>query len=322
MNEVSTAPPAAQAAPPTDPLSLKASGQLGQVPAERPSAPAEPAAPVRVTTAPQPAPTNAKTQPLSFETLPQRLTQYAPPSTWAMASAALIATVGWLYERRRRRLLEMEKDSVLWADVQPHGASVVTTASGLDDILPDSPNPAEAARAIYVTAIGDTNSRREATLIDLHQLESKLSRRRDRGDIVAAVLLLQQHLVDFRYTSPWVFLELRELYKVLDRRKEWDDAREAFKNRFGQNAPAWSAPSTAQAELVADQQLCGEVVRKWPFREARMIILRWLLGDHEARHRNSGPPLLSLGIYRDMMFLDTVLDEALGARPTPVDSPL
>ena len=51
-------------------------------------------------------------------------------------------------------------------------------------------NPAESARAIYVTAIGETNSRREATLIDLHQLDEKLQRRRKRGDVVAAVLLL------------------------------------------------------------------------------------------------------------------------------------
>lgn len=320
MNDAATAPSAAQAAPQTDSLSLKTTGQLSQVPAERAPAPAVPAAGALVAAAPQTAAMTVNAQPLTLATLPQRLTQSTPPSTWGVASAALIATVGWLYERRRRRLLEMEKDSVLWADVQPHGTAELTTAGGLDDILPDSPDPAEAARAIYVTAIGDTNSRREATLIDLHQLESKLSRRRNRGDVVAAVLLLQQHLVDFRYTSPWVFLELRELYKILDREKEWDDAREAFKNRFGQNAPVWNAPSTADAELLADEQLCGEVVRKWPFREVRMFILRWLLGDHEARHRNSGPPLLGLGIYRDMMFLDTVLDEALEARPTPVDS--
>ena len=241
-------------------------------------------------------------------------------ATWLLAGTALVATFGWIVERKRRRLLEVDKDSVLWADVQPPGSSIVTTAGGLDDILPDSPDPAESARAIYVTAIGETNSRREATLIDLHQLDCKLVRRRARGDIVAAVLLLQQHLVDFRYTSPWVFLELRGLYKLLDRQREWEVAREAFRNRFGQNAPVWAAPSTEALAFVDDAQLCGELVRKWPQREARMFVLRWMLGEHDMRQKCSGPPLLGLGVYRDMMFVDTLLDEVMVARPPPADS--
>lgn len=240
--------------------------------------------------------------------------------TWVLAGAAVLACIGWLVERRRRRLMLMEKDSVFWANVQPPGASIITTAGGLDDILPDSPDPAEAARTIYVHAIGETNSRREATLIDLHQLHAKLRRRRDRGDNVAAVLLLQQHLVDFRYTSPWVFLELLELYKLLDRLTEWDVAREAFKQRFGQNAPLWSNPSTEGAQLADDHQLCEELAQHWPYREARMFILRWMLGEPEMRQRCIGPPLLDLGVYRDLMLLDQVLDEVMVVRPKAADS--
>lgn len=246
----------------------------------------------------------------------------APTSSnsWLLMGAAAVATFGWLVERRRRRLLETEKDSVLWADVQPPGASIMTTAGGLSQILPESPNPAEAARAIYVTAIGETISRREATLIDLHHLNSKLTRRRKRGDNVSAVLLLQEHLVDFRYTSPWVFLELRELYKQLERQKEWDIARVAFKQRFGQAAPAWDAPSTENAELIADKQLSEELSNLWPYREARMFVVRWMLGENDMRKSSSGPPLLGLGVYRDMMLLDQVLDHALDLRTEPADS--
>jgi hypothetical protein len=233
---------------------------------------------------------------------------------YVLAGAVALAGFGWLVERRRRRLLETEKDSVLWAHVQPPGSSIVTTAGGLNDILPDSPNPAESARAIYVTAIGETNSRREATLIDLHQLDSKLARRRKRGDTVAAVLLLQEHLVDFRYTSPWVFLELRELYKELGREKEWEIARRAFGQRFGQNAPAWDAPSSAAAQLLSDSQLADELEHHWPYREARMFVLRWLLGEPEMRQQCSGPPLLALGVYRDMMLLDKILDDVMDLR--------
>jgi len=236
------------------------------------------------------------------------------PLTVSLGALAAVASLGWLIERRRTR---REQDSVLWADVQPAASSIVTKVNTLDDILPDSPNPAESARAIYVTAIGETNSRREATLIDLHQLQQKLERRRKRGDHVAAVLLLQQHLVDFRYTSPWVFLELRELYRQLDLEHEWEVARDAFRARFGQNAPLWATPSTADAQLLDDEHLCAGIAGQWPYRPARMWILRWLLGEHEMRVRAMGPPLLPLGVYRDLMLLDDMLDDVMLAVPVP-----
>ena len=240
------------------------------------------------------------------------------PLTVALGGIALVSSIGWVIERRRNR---RDHDSVLWADVQPATSSLVTRVKSLDDILPDNPNPAESARAIYVTAIGETSSRREATLIDLHQLDQKLQRRRKRGDVVAAVLLLQQHLVDFRYTSPWVFMELRELYKELALQQEWDVAREAFRARFGQNAPLWSAPSTASAELLDDTHLCNGIVGQWPLRPARMWILRWMLGEHDMRVKAMGPPLLPLGVYRDLMWMDSVLDDAMAIEASAATAP-
>lgn len=303
--------PAAPSRPEDLPLVLRPSRELAHVPAPPPVTP--PPAPPGGARGPMAA--NAQATPAAPRAPGAPATPAASPyGNWMLAGAVALAGLGWLVERRRRRLLETEKDSVLWANYQPPGSSIVTTAGGLNDILPDSPNPAESARAIYVTAIGETNSRREATLIDLHQLGSKLARRRKRGDTVAAVLLLQEHLVDFRYTSPWVFLELRELYRELGREKEWEIARRAFSQRFGQNAPAWDAPSGAAAELLADPQLTDELERLWPYREARMFVLRWLLGEPEMRQKCSGPPLLALGVYRDMMLLDTVLDDVMDVR--------
>ena len=240
---------------------------------------------------------------------------------WLLGGLALLATVGWMTEWRRRRLLEMEKDSDFWANRQPGvGSSIITTAGNLDDILPESPDPAESARAIYVTAIGETNSRREATLIDLHKLQGKLRRRVSRGDKVAAVLLLQQHLVDFRYTSPWVFLELLALYKQLGRQTEWETAREAFMQRFGREAPRWEDPTSETTLLQDEPVLYEELEREWPYRDARMVILRWMLGDPETRLKGVGPPLLGLGVYREMMLMDKVLDDVMFARTQPADS--
>lgn len=333
--------------PDTPPATLRLSPALGRVPApdQAPAAPvaAPAAAPVAAPAEPAPAPAAAQAAQQAVAPAPPppgsiahgvaalrdaaSVARTAPslvPLTVALGGIALVSSIGWVIERRRNR---RESDSVLWADVQPAASSIVTRVNSLDDILPDNPNPAEAARAIYVTAIGETNSRREATLIDLHQMDQKLQRRRKRGDVVAAVLLLQQHLVDFRYTSPWVFMELRELYKELALQQEWEVARDAFRARFGQNAPQWSAPSTADAQLLDDTHLCEGIMGQWPHRPARMWILRWMLGEHDMRVRAMGPPLLPLGVYRDLMLLDSVLDDAMAieaasaaAAPAPMPS--
>jgi hypothetical protein len=82
----------------------------------------------------------------------------------------------------------------------------------------------------------------------------------------------------------------------------------------------WRAPSTAAAHLIDDEPLCAELLGHWPYRDARMCILRWMLGEPEMRQRCSGPPLLPLGVYRDLMMLDAVLDEVMELRTQPVDS--
>jgi hypothetical protein len=237
---------------------------------------------------------------------------------WVLIALAALATAGWIVERRRRRKLETEKDSVLWADVQPPGSSIITGGglpSGDPAAAPDGPASASAS-----TLAGTPGSRREATLIDLHQLDRKLWRRRARGDLLAAALLLQQHLAEFRFTSPWVFLELRELEHLLGRGQEWELARAAFLARFGQRAPMWQAPSTADAELVRDALIAQELVPHWPYRGARMVIRRWVLGEPEAASVEQPVPILALGVYRDLLFLDRVLDAVMISLPEPADS--
>ena len=295
---------------PAEGLALRATDSLARVPPERPAAAPAPAP------APRAAPMTAQAQELHPR-------PPGPPvellgldrSAWVMAGAAFAATVGWLVERRQRVRLEQAKDSLMWVSRdKPRPARLERTPVNLDALLPESSANDEAARAIYVTAITETTSRREATLADLHQLQSKVQRRRERGDRPGAALLLQQHLVDFRFTSPWVFLELRELYRELGHQAEWEVAREAFRQRFGQNAPGWDAASTAGSELAEDKQLARELARSWPYREARVFFLRWMLGEPEMRLRSMGPPLLGLGVYRDMMQLDLLLDEVLVRR--------
>lgn len=319
--------------PPVEPdgLPLRAATQLDTFPAPRPEGePPRPAqtpetgasAPASGTSAPAAAPAQPEPQDL-LSRVAREATAIAPRSTWIVSGAALLASVAWLVERRRRMILET-RDSLAWASSQHVDTLTGPTTDPrgkLDRLLPDGPDPAAAAaRAVFASAIGQTDSRREATLIDLHQLKLQLSRRRERGDNAGAALLLQQHLVDFRYSSPWVFLELRELYRELDRPRDWELARDAFRARFGQNAPTWEARSGLSVSLTDDRHLSAEIVRHWPFRETRLFILRWMLGDPQSRQRNSGPPQLPLGVYREMLTLDEMLDEVMAVRPKPPEA--
>jgi hypothetical protein len=235
---------------------------------------------------------------------------------WVLLALAALATAGWIVERRRRRELETEKDSVLWADVQPSASSIITHV----DELSSEGAPAGNPNSVTSTPMAaSTVSRREATLIDLQQLDGRLRRRRARGDLLAATVVLQQHLAEFRFTSPWVFLELREIEHLLDRGQEWELAREAFCTRFGQRAPMWQAPSTADAELARDPLIAQELAAHWPYRDARMVIRHWILGEPESSPAHHAP-ILALGVYRDLLFLDRLLDRVMISRTEPADS--
>src|SRR5690606_22277790 len=154
---------------PVDSLELRASHELLWVPPERAAPPAPAAAPrppaaaaptqTQVPATPRSAPMSAQAAPAlpGPDARPPVQIQVQPNAmTWVMGGVAVLAGVGWAMERRRRRALEVDKDSVFWANAHQSNSSIITTAGGLTDILPDSPDPAEAARAIYVTAIGET----------------------------------------------------------------------------------------------------------------------------------------------------------------------
>lgn len=298
------------------PLALRSSSELQRVPPERPSAP--PALPVPAASVTPASLTRYETVLPAAVAWPRSMVAAPPPElTWALASVALAAGVAWIFERRRRVQLEVAGDAGLWPTAPASRGRM--PPPGIDETFPEGGEIAVAAQPVYVSVIGDTPSRREATLVDLHSLNARLQnlQRNPR----AATELLEQHLVDFRYTSPWVFLELRELYRQLDQRAEWELVRDAFRTRFGQNAPQWDAASTAGDEIVDDRQLCGDLLRKWPQREARLFILRWMLGDAMSRQKNCGPPQLALGVYRDMLLLDSMLDEVMTAKQASPAAP-
>lgn len=293
---------AASSLPHPDGLALRSSRELAQLPISRP--------PLVIPEVRIVAPVQAGT--VSADA-------FDGPDPWLWIGLATLAGAGWFMERRRRQRLEAENDSILWADVQPPSSSIITTAGEFESTLPPDARAAAPAPPPQEPIGGHAVSHREATLFDLQQLHARLRRRRARGDLLAAVSLLQQHVADFRYTSPWVFLELREVLMQLGREQEWEAARAIFRERFGQKPPVWQAPSTGDVQLADDVNITSELMAQWPYREARMVILHWLLGEPESRQQGYAAPLLALGVSRDLLFLDRLLDAAMIERPPSTD---
>ena len=150
--------------------------------------------------------------------------------------------------------------------------------------------------------------RREASMRDLQELDVQLQSCRGAQQAVAAVELLQQHIQRHTRTSPWVFLELHQALHETEQPEQWTALRSKFKTQFGQTAPDWSGvlPVTS---LEADPKLKSELTRLWPGTPTRLWIERWLLGTGSAP--GTGPPMLDLGIYREMLWLDRYLGEII-----------
>ncbi len=232
------------------------------------------------------------------------------------AATALVAGLIWVRRRRARKAVAEAGESVLWADEQSDLSEPHTRPNSLEELLPDGLSASEKARAVYVSPVGDASSLREASLLELHQLSAKLLRRKQRGDHMAAMMLLHEHLHSFHQTSPWVFLELREHYRFIDKRAEWEVARIDFRKRFNQTAPHWVAPSTADVGLMEDSRLLQELSDLWPTRPTRDWMSKWLLGESERWGKPFSLPILGLGVYRDMLLLDRVLLDLQGTSPS------
>lgn len=306
------------AAPSDGALKLRASPVLAKVPspeamqraASASAAPIAPVAPISPAASAAPIPAIApvvapvaRPLPAKSGDAPAIPPEFLTGMNLALAGIAAFATLGWLYERRRRIAFTGD-GTIAWAH-EPHAEA----KAALDKMLPDGPTPDESARSIY-EGLGPANgANRRANLGDLQTLARSLGRRWRRMDWDGAQALIERHVADFRETSPWVFQELLLVLRERQRESDWEAPAAAFQRRFGQKAPAWGADLQAWATLADDTQLGTEISRLWPSNDSRHWISRWMLGDSGAEP-GTGPPLLPLGVYRDMLLLDNVLLEA------------
>ncbi|MFM2112521.1 MAG: hypothetical protein RLZZ271_1181, partial [Pseudomonadota bacterium] len=144
----------------------------------------------------------------------------------------------------------------------------------------------------------------DALMIELHNLKRKLKVLRADGDDNAAIEALSRHINSRRRTSPWVFLELLRLLQRCEKTELWLPFKPLFQLQFGQTAPDESKLLRADA-LEDDIGLCLELTRLWPSSSTRTWIDRWMLGT--GTPIGSGPPLLTLQTYRDLIWVDEFL---------------
>jgi LPXTG-motif cell wall-anchored protein len=141
----------------------------------------------------------------------------------------------------------------------------------------------------------------EAIMVELHDLKRKLKRFRADSDDQGAIKALTRHINSRKRTSPWVFLELLRLLQRSENLTPWLPMKPLFQLQFGQTAPDENKSLRADS-LEDDIGLCLELTRLWPSSSTRTWIERWMLGT--GTPIGSGPPLLTLQTYRDLLWVD------------------
>lgn len=144
----------------------------------------------------------------------------------------------------------------------------------------------------------------DAIMIELHDLKRKLKRYRAEEDDQGAINSLTRHINSRRRTSPWAFLELLRLLQRTEKTEAWLPMKPLFQLQFGQTAPDENKLLRADS-LEDDIGLCLELTRLWPSSSTRTWIERWMLGT--GTPIGSGPPLLTLQTYRDLLWVDEFL---------------
>ncbi len=122
---------------------------------------------------------------------------------------------------------------------------------------------------------------------------------------IARQQLLEEHLESHAHTSPWVLLELRDVRGP--RHYLWaQEEREEFARRFSVRPPTDADWARRKDALLRDTQLCELLQESWPL-STKSLITIWMLGSPDGSRPRRGMPILTLGTYRELLFLDSLL---------------
>lgn len=234
---------------------------------------------------------------------------FALPGPWAVAlPVAFVLAAGLLLAVRIRRpggrLVEPEAQRgtprriVEPAAAQPAQPAAPAVAPAQARVAARAPVAAPAPPVAPADPPGRT-----ATLQDLHEIQERLAS--IGNNRIAGQQLLERHLEQHEHTSPWILLELRNL-RGSRHHLGADEERAEFARRFGVRPPTDTDWARRRDAVLRDEQLCRQLEQSWPL-SAKSVIATWLLGTPDGRRPRHGMPLLTLGTYRELLFLDSLL---------------
>lgn len=238
--------------------------------------------------------------------------QVAPPSPAArpfgLPDASLVAipvavalTAGLLLAARANRVrragalpaegIATERRVAEAPEPGPGNDTLPAAQTTAPEAVPAAPQVAPTVRPAQV-----------ASLQDLHDLQERLEL---AGNRISRQRLLEDHLEQHAHTSPWVLLELREVRG--SRHYLWaDEERTEFARRFAVRPPSDRDWARRHDAILEDPQLGAHLQSGWPL-ETKSVITRWMLGSYDGRPPRHGMPVLTLGTYRELLFLDGLL---------------
>jgi hypothetical protein len=129
------------------------------------------------------------------------------------------------------------------------------------------------------------------------------------GQYDDAIALLEGHVADSADFNPSVHLDLLKIFHTLSRKEEFDRYRREFNAVFTGQVPEYGGFLTAGKGLEAYPELCDQLVRLWPSREAMAFMESSLVRQRSPDHTQ----LVELEAFKDLLLLHAVCGRLVDA---------
>jgi hypothetical protein len=195
-------------------------------------------------------------------------------------------------------------------------AETAATKSLREKLFGPSAEPSEAQSTVLAestrTSSSSTNSTTPAPLPAGHMpdlrwvpqpmqellaLNRALTDWRANGQWPVAEQALLHHIRTYPDTSAWVYMELFQLYRAMDKRQEFEEWSMRYRTQFNRLAPTWQESAMEGKGLMRYDLALSQLTQAWAQGRTMWLLEQWLVGEAFMRR------LMDPGACREVLFL-------------------
>jgi hypothetical protein len=108
---------------------------------------------------------------------------------------------------------------------------------------------------------------------------------------------LLHHIRTYPDTSAWVYMELFQLYRAMDKRHEFEEWSMRYRTQFNRLAPTWQESAMEGKGLMRYDLALSQLTQAWAQGRTMWLLEQWLVGEAFMRR------LMDPGACREVLFL-------------------